>query len=62
MGEFKLQPVVINKVEFKNGVGQIILTVAKLDNDKMIFVPKYGNCVLNDKEQGKLLDFLLENL
>ena len=34
----------------------------KTDDDKLLFVPKYGNCALNQKEQLALFDFILENL
>jgi len=62
MSAFKLEPKVVDKTEFKNGVGQVILTLVKTDDDKLLFVPKYGNCSLNEKEQIRLFDFILANL
>ncbi len=61
MGAFKLQPKVESRVEFKTGTGKVLLTIAKLDDGNMIVVPKFS-CKLNEKEQGRLLDFLLENM
>lgn len=62
MSAFKLKPKVISKVEFKNGLGQVIATILKTDDDRMVFNSTANNYALNGKEQGRLLDFLLENL
>jgi len=62
MSAFKLKPEAVDRLEFKNGIGQVVLTLVKTDDDKLLFVPKYGNCALNQKEQLALFDFILENL
>lgn len=59
---FKLQPEAIDKLEFKNGVGQVVATIVKRDNGKIVFVPKFSNFVLNEKEQYLLVDFLLGHM
>lgn len=62
MSAFKLKPQVVDKVEFKNGVGKVVLTLVKTDDDKLLFIPNYGSCSLNEKEQVKLFDFIIGNL
>tara|TARA_R110002020_G_scaffold366507_1_gene578575 strand:- start:333 stop:524 length:192 start_codon:yes stop_codon:yes gene_type:complete len=59
---FKLQPKMTEKVEFKTGVGQTVLTIFKTDDGKMVVSSKVTNLSLNEKEQGRLFDFLLANL
>jgi hypothetical protein len=59
---FKIEPKVNSVAEFKNGVGKVIAKVIKTNDNMMIFSCSVKNFSLNDKEQGRLFDFLLENM
>ena len=59
---FKLNPSPVDKVEFKNGVGQVVSTVVKTDDNRLFFTSSCKYYALNEKEQIALVDFLLGNL
>lgn len=59
---FKLNPNPVDNIEFKNGVGQVVVKVTKMDDNRLVFTSSCKHYALNEKEQIKLLDFLLGNL
>jgi len=58
---FRLQPKVIDQIDFKNGLGQTLLRVIKTNDNKIVMSSQVNNYSLSSKEQEKLLDFLLVN-